>query len=63
MRGLFHIQGSLMKVYIAGPMSGLPNFNRDRFNEIAALVISAFNFRTINGVRVFITISIISEVI
>ncbi|EBC7336704.1 DUF4406 domain-containing protein [Salmonella enterica] len=32
-----------MKVYIAGPMSGLPNFNRDRFNEIAGLVVKSGN--------------------
>ncbi|ECW1079409.1 DUF4406 domain-containing protein [Salmonella enterica] len=32
-----------MKVYIAGPMSGLPNFNRDRFNEIAGLVVESGN--------------------
>ncbi|EBB1560884.1 DUF4406 domain-containing protein [Salmonella enterica] len=32
-----------MKVYIAGPMSGLSNFNRDRFNEIAALVVESGN--------------------
>ncbi len=43
MRGLFHIQDSLMKVYIAGPMSGLPNLNRDRFNEIAGLVVESGN--------------------
>ncbi|HAF4757386.1 TPA: DUF4406 domain-containing protein [Salmonella enterica] len=43
MRGLFHIQDSPVKVYIAGPMSGLPNFNRDRFNEIAALVVESGN--------------------
>ncbi|EEJ4190061.1 DUF4406 domain-containing protein [Salmonella enterica subsp. diarizonae] len=32
-----------MKVYIAGPMSGLPNFNRDRFNEVAGLVVESGN--------------------
>ncbi|ECD9466788.1 DUF4406 domain-containing protein [Salmonella enterica subsp. diarizonae] len=32
-----------MKVYIAGPMSGLPNFNCDRFNEVAGLVVESGN--------------------
>ncbi len=32
-----------LKVYIAGPMSGLPNFNRDRFNEVAGLVVESGN--------------------
>ncbi|ECK6867730.1 DUF4406 domain-containing protein [Salmonella enterica] len=32
-----------MKVYIAGPMSGLPNFNRDRFNEVSRLVVESGN--------------------
>ncbi|EKO1024305.1 DUF4406 domain-containing protein [Salmonella enterica subsp. enterica] len=32
-----------MKIYIAGPMSGLPNFNRDRFNEVSRLVVESGN--------------------
>ncbi len=32
-----------MKVYIAGQMSGLPNFNRDRFNEVVGLVVESGN--------------------
>lgn len=28
------------KVYIAGPMTDLPNFNRDAFNKVAASLIS-----------------------
>ncbi|EJR6806018.1 DUF4406 domain-containing protein [Salmonella enterica] len=32
-----------MKIYVAGPMSGLPNFNRDRFNEAARLVVESGN--------------------
>ncbi|HGY0275429.1 TPA: DUF4406 domain-containing protein, partial [Salmonella enterica subsp. enterica serovar Napoli] len=40
---LFHIQDSPVKVYIAGQMSGLPNFNRDRFNEISGLVVESGN--------------------
>ena len=33
----------MKKVYIAGPMSGLPNFNRDSFNSAAREMIAVGN--------------------
>lgn len=30
-----------MKIYIAGPMSGLCDFNRPEFNRVAATIVSA----------------------
>ncbi|WAH38589.1 DUF4406 domain-containing protein [Alicyclobacillus dauci] len=27
-----------MKIYLSGPMTGLPNFNRDTFNEVATVL-------------------------
>ena len=34
-------EGVVMRLYISGPMTGLPNFNRDQFNRAAGILRAA----------------------